>query len=132
MLSTVEDQWRAFDPLSKEFKEVYIARLNQLIRDTSSTPASTVTSIRPTLVSIDRVDRSYYVVTSIRSYAVNSNQLALTATRVNADALVLRGSRIVRLTIQRTLSDPADVAQVQSEIRTWAQAIAHGASPAKP
>jgi hypothetical protein len=62
-------------------------------------------------------------VTSIRTYVVDLNGRRVTSTKVNSDGVALRGSQLVRLTIQRTLSDPNDVAQVESEMADWARAI---------
>jgi hypothetical protein len=124
LLATVKAQWKDFDPLSKEFKETYTARLNALIKGNGSTPSPTMISVKPVLVSIDQNDTRYYVVTSIRTYVLNLDGRQATVTKVNSDALALRGSQLIRLTIQRELRDPADVAQVQSEIEEWARATA--------
>lgn len=129
LLSTVKNQWKDFDPLSKQFKETYTARLNELIEANGSTPPSTIDSVKPVLVSIDRADPSYYSVTSIRTYVVNSNGGQVTLTKVNSDAVALRSSQLIRLTIQRTLTDPADVAEVEGEIADWARATAQSSPP---
>jgi len=123
-LSKVKDQWKNFDPLSKDFKESYTNRLNNLIKENGPSPYPNIVSIKPILVSIERLDDIYYMVTSIRTYVLESNGKHVRLTKVNSDAVVLRNSQLIRLTIQRTLSDPADVAQVQGEIGDWARAVA--------
>jgi hypothetical protein len=62
-------------------------------------------------------------VVSIRSYVLDASGEQVSLTKVNASADVLRGSRLVRLTVQRVLTDSSDVAQVQSEIAEWATAV---------
>jgi hypothetical protein len=106
LLSTVKQQWKDFDPLSKEFKDSYTARLNALIKSSGSAAAPDVVSVKPVLVSIERGRSDYYTVTSIRTYVVDLNGRRVTSTKVNSDGVALRGSQLVRLTIQRTLSDP--------------------------
>jgi hypothetical protein len=127
LLATVKQQWKDFDPLSKEFKESYIARLNALIKSSGS--SADVVSVKPILVSIDRGARDYYAVTSIRTYVADVNGRRVTSTKVNSDAVALRGSELVRLTIQRTLSAPADVAEIQGEIADWARATTGNVMP---
>jgi hypothetical protein len=129
LLSTVTDQWKGFDPLSKEF-ENYTDRINALIKEAGTNPTATVSSIKPVLVSIDRLDAKSYWVVSIRSYILYLSREHVNATRVNGDAVVLRGSELVRLTMQRTLTDPSDVAMLQGDIAEWAREIA--ASPSAP
>jgi hypothetical protein len=132
LLSTVKQQWKDFDPLSKEFKESYMARLNELIKGGNSTASQRIASVKPVLVSIDRGRDNYYSVTSIRTYVVDSNGGRVTLTKVNSDAVVLRGSQLIRLTIQRALTDPTDVAQVQGEIADWARATTQSFLPTAP
>jgi hypothetical protein len=128
LLSGVKAQWKGFDPLSKAFKETYTARLNGLLRRNGSPPSSSLVSVKPVLVSIDQPNDDYYLVTSIRTYVVDLGGERVAATKVTSDAVALRNAQLVRLTIQRTLSDPADVAQVQGEIADWARATAQGSS----
>ena len=123
LLSKVREQWKDFNPLSKEFKETYISKLNELIKDSASYPVPHISSVKPILISIDRPADSYYTVTSIRSYTFESNGGSINMIKVNSDALLLRNSRLIRLTVQRQLNAPADVAQVQSEIDDWARVI---------
>ncbi len=126
LLSRITEQWKGFDPLSKDF-ENYRNRLNDLMKGVGTSPTATFSSIRPVLVSIDRLGPRSYSVVSIRSYVVDVSGEHVSATRVNGDAVVLRGSDLVRLTMQHALTDPSDVAQLQGEIAEWARAIA--ASP---
>jgi hypothetical protein len=127
LLSTVTAQWKDFQPLSTEFHDNYIARLNELIKGAGETSA-TISSIKPVLVSIDRLDAKSYSVVSIRSYVFNGSGEQISTTKVNADAVVLRGRELIRLTMQRMLTDVSDVPQLQAEISEWAHAT-EGTNP---
>ena len=124
LLSKVKEQWRGFDPLSTEYKEAYVARLNALERDARSPNMPVTVSVKPVLVEIDKPNKNYYVVTSIRSYVLQADSRQISMIKVNSDAIVLLGSRLIRLTVQRTFSNRADIAQVQSQIDNWARVIA--------
>jgi hypothetical protein len=128
LLSRVTEQWKDFEPLSKEF-ENYTARLNEVIKGAGASPSATVSSIKPVLVSIDRVGAKAHSVVSIRSYVLDTGGEQVSTTRVEAAAVVLRRSGLVRLTMLRALTDPSDVAQLQSEITEWAQATAASSYP---
>lgn len=121
--SKVADQWKNFDPLSKEFKEAYTARINELIKGDGPASSATLSSVKPVLVSIDRLDDKSYSVTSIRRYVFEIDGGRVGRTKVNSDVVARRGSELIRLTIQRTLTGPSDVSQVQGEIADWARAI---------
>lgn len=123
LLSRTIEKWKDFEPLSKQF-ENYTARLNELIKGAEVSPSVAVSSVKPVLVSIDRVGAKAYSVVSIRSYVLDVGGEQVSLTKVNGDAVVLRGSGLVRLTIQRVLTEPSDVAQLQSEIAEWARATA--------
>ena len=127
LLSTVTAQWKDFQPLSKEFHNNYIARLNALIKGADEASA-TIASVKPVLVSIDRLDANSYSVISIRNYVFNENGRQVSTTKVNADAVVLRGQNFVRLTMQRMLTDVSDVSQLRTEISEWARAT-EGTNP---
>lgn len=133
MLAKVKEQWEGFEPLSKEFREDYTARLNNLIKQSDPAVASSVSvsSVKPVLASIDRLDAGSYSVVSVRSYALDVNGERVTQTKVNADAVVLRGASLIRLTIQRALHEPADVERLRSEVGLWARAIETSASSTK-
>jgi hypothetical protein len=118
----VAAQWKDFQPLSTEFHDKYIARLNEMIAASGSATAP-ISSIKPVLVSMKRLDPKSYSVVSIRSYVFNSSKGQERAERINADAIVLRGRRIIRLTIQRRLTAVSDVTDVQAEIAQWARAM---------
>jgi hypothetical protein len=127
LLSTVTAQWKDFQPLSTEFHDNYIARLNALIKKAGE-PSETVTSIKPVLVSIGRLDAKSYSVVSIRGYVFNANGGQVSETKVNADAVVLRGRSLIRLTMQRMLTGASDVTELQAEISQWARAT-EGTNP---
>jgi hypothetical protein len=122
LLSRGIEQWKAFEPLSKESKN-YTVRLNELIKGAGTSSAASVSSVKPVLVSIGKTGPKSFSVVSIRSYVLDASGEQVSLTKVNASADVLRGSRLVRLTVQRMLTDSSDVAQVQSEIAEWATAV---------
>ncbi len=122
LLSRGIEQWKAFEPLSKE-SENYAVRLNELIKSAGAGSAGSESSIKPVLVSIGRMGPKSFSVVSIRSYVLQASGEQLSLTKVNASADVLRGSRLARLEIQRVLTEPSDVAQVQSELAEWAHAV---------
>jgi hypothetical protein len=115
------EQWKDFEQLGTE-RENYTDRVNELIKGAGA--MATVSSVKPVLVSIGRMGAKSFSVVSIRSYVLDASGEQVSLTKVNASADVLRGSGLVRLTIQRVLTDPSDVAQVQGEIAEWAQATA--------
>jgi len=122
LLSKGIEQWKAFEPLPNE-SENYTVRLNELIKGAGTGSAASVSSVKPVLVSIGRIGPKSFSVVSIRSYVLDESAEQISLTKVNASADVLHGSKLVRLTIQRVLTDPSDVAQVQSEIAEWANAV---------
>ena len=123
LLSKVEQQWKGFEPVDGNLSDAYVSKLNGLIDEQRKDSGAGVQSVRPILVKIDHDHSNYYTVTSIRTYVVAANAARITATRVNADAVVLRDSRLLRLTIQRTLTGPADIARAEADIDRWAESI---------
>ena len=123
LLSKVEQQWKGFEPVDGNLSDAYVSKLNGLIDEQRKDGGAGVQSVRPILVKIDHDHSNYYTVTSIRTYVVAANAARITATRVNADAVVLRDSRLLRLTIQRTLTGPADIARAEADIDRWAESI---------
>ena len=121
LLATGIEQWKGFEPLSKDW-ENYTVRVNELIKSVGMTAAS-VSSEKPVLVSIGRIGTNSFSVVSIRHYVFEASGEQVIQTKVSGSADVLRGSRLVRLTVQRMLTEPSDVAQVQSEIAEWANAV---------
>lgn len=137
--STSIEQWKGFESLSKE-SENYTVRLNELIKGAgrSGGIVKLGSSFKPVLVSIGRIGAKSFSVVSIRSYVMDQDGIGIWLNaahlpfmigprnilkKVTATANVLGGSRLVRLDIQRVLTDPSDVAQVQSEIAEWANAV---------
>jgi hypothetical protein len=121
-LATVRAQWAGFNPLSREFHDRYIQEINALIRD-SSQPGSanaSVVSVKPVLVSIEQLGPDAYSVVSLRTYQLTGQPLK--SVKVNADAVVLVDSTLVRLTILREVQSAADVSDAQAQISGWARA----------
>jgi hypothetical protein len=123
LLSAIKDGWAKFSPLKDEFKETYRNRLNELIKQNGQEAPSSVSSIKEVLVSIEQPDRYYYVITSVKSYEIELNGKRVLSTIVHSGAVVLRGDDLIRLTVQQSLTDPADVPKVQSGISDWARAV---------
>ena len=133
LLATGIEQWKGYEQLSEE-SENYTVRLNELIRGAGPGPFFKPSFFKPMLVSIGRIGAKSFSVVSIRSYVFDTKNLIwlnavklpvmnfgqVIVRKVNGSADVLRGSRLVRLNMQRVLTDPSDVAQVQSEIAEWA------------
>jgi hypothetical protein len=123
LLSRTMEKWKDFQPLSKQF-ENYTLRLNELINSAEASPSVAVSSVKPVLVSIDRVGAKGYSVVQIRHYVIDVGGEQVSFMKVDGNAVVLRGSGLIRLTIQRMLTDPSDVAQLQGEIAEWARTTA--------
>jgi hypothetical protein len=122
VLSEVRAQWKSFDPLSKQH-EAYLAKLNSLINGSSSQPVP-IESVKPVLVSIDRPDDQWYAVVSIREYAIEADGERVRSLKAHAAAVVLQGTRLVRLEIIRELRAPSDVEDVRTKISAWSRAVA--------
>lgn len=124
LLSRVREQWKNFKPLSKEHGE-YVARLNSMIQNVDSKPHATpVASIKPVLISIDRLSPEAYVVLSVRHYAAAGDAGTIISTKADGTAMVLQGTRLMQLEIVHELRDPSDVDAVRQQIVAWAQEIA--------
>jgi hypothetical protein len=67
--------------------------------------AASVSSVKPVLVSIGRIAPKSVSVVSIRSYVLDASGEQVSLTKVNASADVLRGPKLVRLSVQRVLTD---------------------------
>jgi hypothetical protein len=131
LLSTVRQQWKGFDPLRDKLKDAYFAWLNEVIKDGGSGASPTLIEVKPVLVSIDRPESNFYLVTSIRTYVVELNGKQVKVVKINSDAVALSRSKLIRLTVQRTLGDPADVEQVQGAIADWARVAAKVLPPSQ-
>lgn len=124
LLSRVRDQWKNFKPLSKEHAE-YVSRLNAMIQAVASkTDSTTIASIEPVLVSIDRLNPEAYVVLSVRQYVFTGESETITQIKANGTAMVLQGPRLMHLEIIRELRNPSDVDAVRQQILAWTDEIA--------
>jgi hypothetical protein len=124
LLSKVQDQWKNFNPLSKEHDE-YVTRLNAMIHGTDSKPnAAPLASIKPILISIDRLSPEAYLVLSVRHYVSMGETGEITSTKASGAVVVLQGTRLIRLEILRELRNPSDVDVVRQQVVTWAHEIA--------
>jgi hypothetical protein len=131
LLTNIRAQWAGFNPLSREFHDQYTREVNELIRG-SSRPGSanaSVTSIKPVLVSIDRLGPDAYSVVSLRTYQLTVGGQPLRSVKVNADALALVDSTLVRLTLLREVQSAADVADAQAQIAGWARSLTAANGP---
>jgi len=125
-LSRVREQWKNFDPLGQGHAD-YIARLNTLITDLNSQVVP-IESIKPVLVSIDCIDDHSYVVVSIREYAMTVDGEQVKFIKANAVGMVLQGTRLVRLDINREFRTPSDVEDVSNQMVAWSRAVGNAAS----
>lgn len=126
LLSKVREQWQGFDPLSAQHKD-YVTRINSLIQEgNSDAHRVSVDSVKPVLVAIDRLDEQSYAVVSIREYAITVDGEQARSIKTNAAAVVLQGTRLIRLEIIRELHAPSDVDEVRKQIATWSHAVAAG------
>ena len=124
LLSKVREQWKNFDPLSRQHED-YLTRLNSLIKGRSPAAHQTsIESVKPVLVSIDRMDDQSYAVVSIREYVIATDGERVRSIKANAAAMVLQGTRLVRLEIIRELHAPSDVDEVRTQIAAWSRAVA--------
>jgi hypothetical protein len=76
-------------------------------------------SVKPVLVSIEQLGPDAYSVVSLRTYQLTGQPLK--SVKVNADAVVLVDSTLVRLTILREVQSAADVSDAQAQISRWAR-----------
>jgi len=114
-------QWQNFEPLSEQFREDYVARVNSLLEDATQV---SMESVNPTLVSIDRLDANSYAVTSIREYMMSAGGERVRSVKATAAAMVLQGTQLVRLEILREIGGLSDVDEARTQIGVWARAVA--------
>lgn len=77
----------------------------------------------PILVSMKRISPSAYIVVDIRRQNFALAKDAINSVQVVGDALVFKGGRIIRLTIERELRSNADVRALSSAINSWADKV---------
>lgn len=124
LLSRVRDQWKNYNPLSKQHSE-YVARLNAMIQGQDSKPNATpIASIKPILISIDRLSPEAYLVLSVRHYVSAGDTGEITSTKASGAVMVLQGTQLIRLEILRELRNPSDVDIVRQQVVAWAHEIA--------
>jgi len=126
LLSKVRDAWKNFNPLSRRHED-YVAQLNSLL---GGTMAGSIESVRPLLVSIDRLDDRSYAVLTIRQTAISVAGEPVRSVKVTGTAMVLQGTSLVRLEMIREMRTPSDVDEVRAQIVAWSRTvIADTASP---
>jgi len=119
-LSKERQQWNVVDPVGEKRND-YQARVNLLLKDTNSHPAA-IQSVKPMLVSIDRLDERVFVIVSIREYSITKDGDSVRSIKATAAAHVLQGTRLVRLEIVRELRTPSDIEDIRMEIAAWSRA----------
>jgi hypothetical protein len=112
---------RTSTPLSKQFREDYVARVNSLLKDVTHV---SMESVKPILVSIDRLDANSYAVTSIREYVMSAGGERVRSVKATAVVMVLQGTQLVRLEILREIHGPSDVDEARTRIAVWSRAVA--------
>jgi hypothetical protein len=126
LMADVTDGWKGAKPLSQDTRADYERRLDGLIEKAppngTAKPADSVNP--PVLVSIEQLDAGSFAVVAVRQGPVPLNGEFFTATKVDAAAVVLRQTKLVRLSIARELRSTADVEAAREEIADWASAVA--------
>jgi hypothetical protein len=126
MLSAAREQWKNATPQFSQHGD-YLTWLNSLISGPYSR-RSTIESVKPVLVSIDRIDDHSYVIVTIREYAIAVNSDEFRSIKATTSAIVLQEPQLVRLSIQRELRAPSDVEDVRKQIAAWSRAVAEGST----
>jgi hypothetical protein len=129
LMADVTAGWKGAKPLSEATRADYERRLDGLIEKAppNGTPKPADSVNPPVLVSIEKLDAGTFAIVAVRQRQVPLSGEFFNVTQVDAAAVVLRRSKLVRLSIARELRAKADVEAAREEIADWASAVA--ASP---
>ena len=127
LLADVTDGWKNAKPMSQDTRADYERRLDGLIEKGAPTGApKPPDSLTPSvLVSIEQLDPESFAVVAIRRRPVPWNGEFFNIMKVEAAAVVLNRTRLVRLSIARELRSRSDVTAAREEIADWAYAVAN-------
>ncbi len=124
LMSDVTEQWKNSKALNQETRAGYDRRLADLAEKGAPIGTAAAQPLIPaTLVSIEQLDPASFAVVSIRQLQVSLDGEFFNPTRVDAAAIVLQHSKLVRLTIARELRSRSDVETVREKIADWAYAV---------
>jgi hypothetical protein len=125
LMSDVIQGWKNAKPLNQDTRADYERRLGGLIENAApdGTPKPAETVNPATLVSIEQLDPVSFAVVSIRQRPVSLNGEFFNLTKVDAAAVVLARTKLVRLSIARELRSKSDVEAAREEIADWASAV---------
>jgi hypothetical protein len=125
-LSAAREQWKNAAPQFSQHGD-YLTWLNSLINGPYSRQ-SAIESVKPVLVSIDRIDDHSYVIVTIREYVIAVDSEEFRSIKATTSAIVLQEPQLVRLSIQRELRAPSDVEDVRKQIAAWSRAVSEGSA----
>jgi hypothetical protein len=128
LMSAVTEQWKNSDRLSQDTRADYDRRLDELIAP--AVPRTPKPEARPkpsVLVSIEQPDENFQTIVVIVRRQMSFDGEFFDTTRLDAAAVVLKGERLIRLSLVRDLRSKGDVGAIREEIADWAAAVA--ASP---
>ena len=125
LYSKAKKQWSAVSKTWPHEKSDYENEVNRLLKndDAEKGNALKATIPRPVLVSMKRISPSAYVVVNIRRQHFSMNKDAINSVQVVGDALVLKGGKLIRLTIERELRTSTDVRKLTSAIDSWTDKV---------
>jgi len=117
LLVNVRGQWAGFEPLSQDFRD-YTSAVNKLTHGNTGGGSvdTSITSIKPVLIAIDPLGPNAYSVVSLRTYNFTAGSRALKSVKVDADAVALVHTTLVRLTLLRDARSAEDVTDAKAQI----------------
>lgn len=124
LLVNVRGQWAGFEPLSQDFRD-YTSAVNKLTHGNTGGGSvdTSITSIKPVLIAIDPLGPNAYSVVSLRTYNFTAGSRALKSVKVDADAVALVHTTLVRLTLLRDARSAEDVTDAKAQIASWARSL---------
>ena len=118
-------QWSAVSKTWPHEKKAYEKEVQGFLKDSDAEKGNALkTKIpEPILVSMKRISPSAYIVVDIRRQHFALAKDTINSVQVVGDALVLKGGRLIRLTIERELRSSLDVRTLSSAIKSWADKV---------
>lgn len=125
LYSKVKKQWAVVSKTWPHEKLDYEKEVNSLLKNDGAekTNGLKTTIPRPVLVSMKRISPNAYVVVNIRRQHFSMKKDTINSVQVVGDALVLKGGKLIRLTIERELRTSTDVSKLTSAIDSWTDKV---------
>jgi hypothetical protein len=125
LMSDVSEGWKNAKPLSQDTRADYERRLDGLVEKGApiGTPKPADPVNPPVLVSIEQLSPESFAVVAIRQGPLSLSGEFFNVTKVDAAAVVLRRTTLMRLSIARQLRSKQDVEAAREEIADWAYAV---------